>query len=136
MNRRAVWKAAVAAAAVGIACAILILRSRGAQYKERAFTADSEAAQATLDVLRRLAADPAGAPALMSADAGKRARAAVSAIAAQMRDASSVDFKNGAWFGGYLRVTVTCRAADGTAVDRSFFLKDEGGALRITGPAP
>jgi hypothetical protein len=135
MSGRLLIRIGVIVAALALVCVFALLRSGEPTYEERHISVDSEEVQESLDILRRIAADPRTVPALMSADAGPQAQPRVAAAAAQMSSASSLDFKSAAWFGEYLRVGVTCSMPGDRLIEKHFFFKREGTGLRITGPA-
>jgi hypothetical protein len=120
-------------AAIAIFAAIMLLSGRG--YKRRELSADSADVQEALQVLRAMASKPDRALDYASADAKGMARSALGDAAGQMSRARAVELKaeGTAWFGPYLRLGVTCPMAAGKPFERYFYLKREGGALRLTG---
>jgi len=114
-------------------CLVLVLTLHRSAYRRTAAKADSPDVRQALELLRGIAAHPATAAAHMAPEAGERAREGVAAAAQTMGKASSVDFKGAAWFGVYLRVAVTCPRDNGPPYERCFFMRKEGGELRITG---
>jgi hypothetical protein len=125
----------VAGAIAAVVLVAYVATCRGRPYGMSAAAADSREVQEALEVVRGIAKNPDSAPQAMSAQANRRARDAVAAVARQMNQASSVEFKDAVWFGQYLRLGVTCRAPGRADVNRYFFLKQEDGRLKVTGLA-
>lgn len=123
----------VAATSVAVVGVVLYLTSGNDTYDRRQAMADSGEVQRSLEILRGIAADPESVPQHMSKEAKETAKAAVTQAAELMGRATSIEVKDAAWFGEYLRVGVTCARGEGEPIERYFFLKKEGGELRITG---
>lgn len=133
MERQRALKLAAIVAGVALICLFFLVVLRRGPYRQGAASLDSKEVQQSLEILRKVAANPRSVAEFMSVDATKRARVAVAAAAVQMSRASSVEAKDADWFGEYLRVGVVCPTSEGKSLERYFFLKREDGELRITG---
>jgi len=119
--------------ALAVVCCLLYLALRGGRYDRSDLGPDSRDVREALAVLRSVAGRPEDLAQHLSRDATPRARAALEQVVGTMAEAESVDYKEAAWFGDYLRVGVSCPRADGGPVVRYFLLKEERGELRLTG---
>ena len=91
------------AAAVGV---VLWLVSGDDGYEEREAAADSREVQQSLEITRSIAQAPDNFLSYMVDDPNERAKASVAAAAQQMSKAGSIELKDAAWFGDYLRLDV------------------------------
>jgi hypothetical protein len=114
-------------------CVLLVSMLPGGAYRRRETSAESDEVRRSLELLRQIAAAPETADGRMSPSARANARVAVARAAQRMAEADSVELRDAAWFGDYLRVGVTCPQGGGEPVELYFFLREEGGELRITG---
>ncbi len=118
------------AAAVGV---VLWLVSGDDGYEEREAAADSREVQQSLEITRSIAQAPDNFLSYMVDDPNERAKASVAAAAQQMSKAGSIELKDAAWFGDYLRLDVVCETSGGRPLAIHFFFVKQRGELRITG---
>jgi len=116
-----------------VLCSFLYLALGRKPYRLRKATADSDEVRQALEVVRLIAAAPEGALDYASSEAKESGRVALAEAAKQMSGAQSVELKDAAWFGHYLRLGVTCKKGGKESFRGHFFLKREQGQLRITG---
>ena len=118
------------AAAVGV---VLWLVSGNDGYDERAAAADSREVQESLEIARSIAQAPDNFLSYMVDEPNERAKVSVEDAALQMNKASSIELKDAAWFGDYMRVEVVCEMSGGRPLTGHFFFVKQRGKLRITG---
>ncbi len=125
----------VGLAAVAV-CLVLVVAHHRSAYKRVPAQADAPEVLQALEMLRTIAAHPETAASYMASDARASAREAVVRSAEIMGRAGSVERKDATWFGAYLRVGVSCPRDHAAPYERYFYVKRDGGELRITGVEP
>ncbi len=135
MQSRLLKYAAAGVVAVVVCLVLVVVLHRGA-YKRAPAKADAPEVLQALEMLRGIAAHPGTAASCMASDAKGNARDAVVRAAEVMGKARSVERKDAVWFGPYLRVGVTCPRDNAAPYERYFYLRKDGGELRITGVEP
>ncbi len=118
------------AAAVG---GVLWLVSGNDGYEGREAAADSREVQQSLETTRSIAQAPDNFLSYMVDDPNERAKVSVEDAARQMSKAGSIELKDAAWFGDYLRLEVVCEMSGGRPLTVHFFFVEQRGKLRITG---
>jgi hypothetical protein len=123
-----------------LACVVLLglvltaARSCGGDdYSQHDLGLDAPDARRAVEVVSGLAAAPGEVESHMSETARPNAVAAVQEAAKAMSGLRSVEPVDAAWFGDYMRLTVSCKREAGPPLELSFFLVREDGELRITG---
>jgi hypothetical protein len=130
--RRKPFLIASAVAAAGLVC-LLALRPRGNPMAPEDASAESPEVQEALAVVRELAADPEKAEQFMSDRANRRARSSIVGAADRLSELAPPGLEGAQWTGEYLRLTVLAPMGEGRKLRLHFFLREEGGRMRITG---
>ncbi|NLW51692.1 MAG: hypothetical protein GXY85_12760 [Candidatus Brocadiaceae bacterium] len=116
-------------AVVAVFWAVLGGGGRGLRH----VSGESADAREAMEVIRAIAGDPTTVAAHMVAGAASGVQEMVAETAERLQEAESIRFEEAGWHGGYLRVRVSWPRPEGDPLTRTFFLKSEGGRLRISG---
>lgn len=129
-RKRTVLLVSGAGALVLVLAWFLVARMGGGLRQVSGESAEMAEAMRVIEVI---ALDPARVPDYMASDASGIAVRMVTDVAKRLPGPESLKPKSAAWWGGYLRITVSWPRPEGEPLERTFFLKREGGELRITG---